>query len=101
MYKPGKGLYIEDPLSRAYQQADESGISDYNDYDVMNIEVLSNTRLDELQNETKKAHTSNVLATLINKSWPDKYYILSKKAQPYYSFRDELSMSKRHNYERS
>ena len=46
VYKPGKELYIADTLSRAYQQADEIDISDYNEYDVMNIEVLSNTRLD-------------------------------------------------------
>ena len=38
-------------------------------------------------------HTSNVLATLINKGWPDKYYVIPKEPQPYYSFRDELSMS--------
>ena len=93
VYKPGKELYIADTLSRAYQQADESDISDYNEYDVMNIEVLSNTRLDELKTETKKDHTSNVLATLINKGWPDKYSVNPKEAQPYYSFRDELSMS--------
>ena len=59
----------------------------------MNIEVLSNTRLDELKTETKKDHTSNVLATLINKGWSDKYSVIPKEAQPYYSFRDELSMS--------
>ena len=64
VYKPGKGLYIADTLSRAYQQTDESDISEY---DVMNIEVLSNTRLYELKTETKKDHTSNVLATLITK----------------------------------
>ena len=64
VYKPGKELNIADTLSRVYQQADESDISDYN---VMNIEVLSKTRLDELQTETQKDHTSNVLAILINK----------------------------------
>ena len=90
MYKPGKELYIADTLSRAYQQADES---DYNEYDVMNIEVLSNTRLDELKTETKKDHTCNVLATLINKGWPDTYSVIPKEAQPYYLFPDELSMS--------
>ena len=37
----------------------------------MNIEVVSNTRLDELNTETRKDHTSNLLATLINKGWPD------------------------------
>ena len=93
MYKPGKELYIADTLSSAYQLADESDISDYNEYDVMNIEVLYNTRLDELKTETRKDHTSNVLAILINKGWPDKYYVIPKEAQPYYSFRDELSMS--------
>ena len=93
MYKPGKELYIADTLSRAYQQADESDISDYNEYDVMYIEVLSNTRLDELRTDTKKDYTSNVLATLINKGWPDKYSAIPKEAQPYHSFRDELSMS--------
>ena len=93
VYKPGKELYIADTLSRAYQQADESDISDYNEYHVMNIEVLSNTRLDELHAGTNKDHTSNVLATLINKACPDKYYVIPKEAQPYYSFRDELSMS--------
>ena len=93
VYKPGKELYIADTHSRAYQQAVESDISDYNEYDVMNIEVLSNTRLDELKTETKKDHTSDVLATLINKGWPDNYYVIPKESQPYYSLRDELSMS--------
>ena len=87
--KQGKELYIADTLSRAYQQVDES---DYNEYDVMDIEVLSKTRLDELKTETKKVYTSNVLATLINKGWPAKYYVIPKQVQPYYSFRDELSM---------
>ena len=83
-------IYIAVTLSRAYQQVDES---DYNEYHDMNIEVLSNTRLDEQQTETKEDHTSSMLATLINKGWPDKYYVILKEAQPYYSFRDELSMS--------
>ena len=51
----------------------------------MNNEVISNTRLDEQKPETKKYHTSNLLATLINKGWPDKYYVIPKEAQPYYS----------------
>ena len=34
-----------------------------------------------------------MLATLINKGWPDKYFVIPKEAQPYHSFRDELSMS--------
>ena len=48
VYKPGKYIYIyiyiyiTDTLSRAYQQADKSEIRDYNAYDVMNTEVLSN-----------------------------------------------------------
>ena len=46
VYKPGKEVYIADTLSRAYQQADES---DYNEYNVINIEVLSNARLYELK----------------------------------------------------
>ena len=35
-----------------------------------------------------------MLATLINKGWPDNYSVIPKEAQPYYSFRDELFMSK-------
>ena len=61
VYKPGKELYIADTLSCAYQQADES---DYNEYEVMNIEVLYNTRLDELKNETKNYNTSRCLETI-------------------------------------
>ena len=61
VYKRGKDLLIADALSRAYQDDNESDSSNLDEYDIMHVEVLSNTRLEELKTATQNDHTSTVL----------------------------------------
>ena len=92
VYKRGKDLLIADALSRAYQNDNESDSSNLDEYDIMHVEVLSNTRLEELKTATQNDHTSTVLKTVIMRGWPRSYNDVPKEAQPYYSFRDELTV---------
>ena len=92
VYKRGKDLLIADALSRAYQDDNESDSSNLDEYDIMHVEVLSNTRLEELKTATQNDHTSTVLKTVIMRGWPRSYNDVPKEAQPYYSFRDELTV---------
>ena len=41
---------------------------------------------------TQNDHTSTVLKTVIMRGWPRSYNDVPKEAQPYYSFRDELTV---------
>ena len=92
VYKRGKDLLIADALSRAYQDDNEYNSSNLDEYDIMHVEVLSNTRLEELKTATQNDHTSTVLKTVIMRGWPRSYNDVPKEAQPYYSFRDELTV---------
>ena len=92
VYKRGKDLLIADALSRAYQNDNASDSSNLDEYDIMHVEVLSNTRLEELKTATQNDHTSTVLKTVIMRGWPRSYNDVPKEAQPYYSFRDELTV---------
>ena len=58
VYKRGKDLLIANALSRAYQDDNESDSSNLDEYDIMHVEVLSNTRLEELKTATQNHHTS-------------------------------------------
>ena len=70
----------------------EPDSSNLDEYDIMHVEVLSNTRLEELKTATQNDHTSTVLKTVIMRGWPRSYNDVPKEAQPYYSFRDELTV---------
>ena len=92
VYKRGKDLLIADAFSRAYQDDNESDSSNLDEYDLMHVEVLSNTRLEELKTATQNDNTSTVLKTVIMRGWSKSYNDVPKEAQPYYSFRDELTV---------
>ena len=82
VYKRGKDLLIADALSRAYQDDNESDSSNLDEYDIMHVEVLSNTRLEELKTATQNDHTSTVLKTVIMRGWPRSYNDVPKKHSP-------------------
>ena len=45
-----------------------------------------------MDNESERYCTSTVLKTVIMRGWPRSYNDVPKEAQPYYSFRDELTV---------
>lgn len=61
------------------------------DYDVMTVEVLSSSRLEELRRETLADTICQYLTEVITAGWPDSSKKLPHSLRQFYSMRDELT----------
>ena len=95
-YKKGKEMFIADALSRAYINSSPNN-NEKLEFNVMTLEAttsaLSPIRYDQLIEETNADDVLNKLSSIITRGqWPSKFNTAPSWLQPYYSFRDELSV---------
>ncbi|XP_028415850.1 uncharacterized protein K02A2.6-like [Dendronephthya gigantea] len=89
VYKKGKDLFVADTLSRAY--IDEKPDEDSNDdFEVMVVESISPTRMEELRKATSSDPIMQKLIQVIRSGWPTKHRGVSTALAPYFAVRDEL-----------
>lgn len=93
-YKPGKLMYIPDTLSRApladtYSEELEKNVL-YQVQLVVNNLPMSNKRLIQIKNETKKDITYNKLLEYIKQGWPFSKYEVDQNLRMYWSLKNEL-----------
>ena len=91
VYKRGKELYIADTLSRAYLPNDGTAEPEEEEYEVMAVMPMSNSRLKKLQNDTAEDKTCQIIKKLVKNGWPQHYKDVPISARPYHHIRDELS----------
>lgn len=92
-YKPGAEMYIADTLSRAYLPETDSSDTDIEAQVHMVISNLpvSNEKLEEFKNETKKDTTLRTLTETVLSGWPETKQQAAKEIQAYWNYRDEIS----------
>lgn len=92
IYKSRKQIvcqHLADTLSRALststiQHADEDS------FDVMTVNYISSSHLQELQRHTVEDATLQTLSAIIRHGWPSKQHSLPHAICPYFPFRHEL-----------
>jgi hypothetical protein len=89
-YKQGKELHIADALSRAYLPETDGG--ETGQYEVMSILPISETRREQLSKATASDSTCGQLVRMIRDGWTNEYKHAPKQVQPYYAYRDELTV---------
>ena len=91
-YKPGKELFIADTLSRA-PLPEEAGDLEFAEYDINVLHTLpiTESKLAELKEQTKKENTLQTLTHVILNGWPDSKADTPPVIRPYRSYRDELT----------
>ncbi len=88
MYRPGKEILLADALSRLPGEDNH-----HIDLDVqINFVQFSSEKLTQIQQETASDHTLHALREIIINGWPSRMKELAKPLQPYWSYRDELSV---------
>ncbi|XP_063607727.1 uncharacterized protein LOC134782233 [Penaeus indicus] len=87
-YKPGKDLLLADGLSRLSSTDNQHIVPDLQ----INFVTFSNEKLVTLQQETSRDVFLHGLKEVIIQGWPEKMKDLPRMLQPYWSFRDELSI---------
>ena len=88
-YKPGKEMTLADTLSRLPCPSNKDSI----DLDMTIGQVrFSNSKIKELQEETKKDSTLSQLIPIIANGWPENIKMVPEAVRTFWSFRDELSV---------
>ena len=91
-HKKGTELHIADTLSRACISQNDDYICD-SDYSVFSIEALpvSQAKLSELREETRKDMELTILKDTILNGWPENKKQLNPRITHFWNFRDEIS----------
>ena len=84
-YWPGKELVLADILSRAYIPECEESIEEEFDINILQTLPISNTKLHQLKEETKKDPHLQKLASVIATGWPETKQQVPEKCLPYWS----------------
>ena len=96
VYKKGKDMFIADTLSRVYN--DNKPVKEEQfEYEVMTVEtathMLAPSRYNELIDATAADEVLSKLTTIFKQgTWPSRFNTAPSWLQPYYSFRNELSV---------
>lgn len=91
-YKKGKHMYLADTLSRAPLKTTERHSNEAASFEVMSIQHISSSRLEELRNHTAKDKDLQALSNIIQKGWPTNKINLPTSVRQYFTFRDELAI---------
>ena len=70
VYRGRKDLVVADALSRAYIHQDHLEVEIENDFEVMLVQSISPTRMEELQRKTSTDLTMQRLTEVIRNDWP-------------------------------
>ena len=87
-YLPGKEMLVADSLSRSPSMGNTTIDLDLQ----VSLVQFTPSKLDQIKQETTKDPTLKQLKETIVAGWPDKRRDLPKQLQPYWAFRDELSV---------
>lgn len=90
VYKCGKQMFLADTLSRAPRSSTVQQAEEEDNFDVMTVNYISSSRLEELERHTAEDMTLQTLSTTIRHGWPAKQHNLPHAIRPYFPFRDEL-----------
>ena len=90
VYKQGKEMHIADALSRAFPNDSSTEHDESQEYEIMSISSISDSRLEELKQETLKDKTLQGLFKVIVNGWPEHTHDLHKSLRSYSSFKSEL-----------
>ncbi len=90
VYKKGAELYLADTLSRAPLSETTQIEHELDQFVVMTILPISDTKQVELASATKSDLHLQKLASVILHGWPDKPNSVPLEVRPYFPFRDEL-----------
>ena len=94
-YRPGKGLYLGDMLSRAHlsnsKSEEETLELDFQAISMISTLPVSDDKLKEIKEETRKDETMQTLVKIINEGWPSHKDHLPSSLKPLWNYRDELT----------
>ena len=93
IYHPGKELVLADTLSRAFLQDDNDLIEEKFEVNTLCVIPMSDTKIMELKNETKKDNQLQQLISMLKSGWPTNKRDTPKACLPFWNLRDELSIS--------
>ncbi|XP_063446850.1 uncharacterized protein K02A2.6-like [Mytilus trossulus] len=94
-YRPGKEMYLADTLSRAYlkETSDSSNTTDEIESINMIDELpISEERISELQEHTRKDQQMQELKEVIQEGWPSNKWNVPSNVSIYFDIRDELTL---------
>lgn len=93
-YKPGVEMYVADTSSRAYLP--ETGSPDKDKeaqvHMVSSNLPVSNEKLEEFRNETKKDIALTTLTETVLNGWPETKDHAAKEIQRYWNYREEMTV---------
>ena len=92
VYNPGSQMYLADTLSRAYLPSSKNTQRDFEMVNVLKILPVSEEKHDEILRHTSKDEVLQLLKEVILTGWPTDKKSLPAVLNPYYSYRDELSV---------
>ena len=94
-YRPGKELYLADTLSRAHlpnsKSEEETLELDFQAISMISTLPVSDDKLKEIKEETRKDETMQTLVKIINEGWPSHKDHLPSSLKPLWNYRDELT----------
>ncbi|KAJ8375814.1 hypothetical protein SKAU_G00063940 [Synaphobranchus kaupii] len=91
-YKKGKHMYLADTLSRAPMKTTEQHSNEEADFEVMSVQHISSSRLEELREHTAKDKDLQVLCNIIKQGWPKRDVNLPANVRHYFTYGDELTV---------
>ncbi|KAJ8332978.1 hypothetical protein SKAU_G00418740 [Synaphobranchus kaupii] len=91
-YKKGKHMYLADTLSRAPMKTTEQHSNEEADFEVMSVQHISSSRLEELREHTAKDKDLQVLCNIIKHGWPKREVNLPANVRHYFTYGDELTV---------
>ena len=91
-YCPGKHLVLADTLSRSYLPEFGESIEEKYDINIVQTLPISDSKLNQLKEETKKDQHLQQPASLITTRWPNTKLDVPAKCLPYWNYCDELSV---------
>ncbi len=98
VYKKGSEMYIADALSRAFppaiiQEQFEEDIASERFIHLMSSEsYVTDRKLQAFKDEIHTNETMQLLVQQIQDGWPDHKTLVPSEVQPYYPFRQELTI---------
>ena len=92
IYKKGKHMYLADTLSRAPLKTTEQHSNEEASFEVMSVQHISSSRLDELRDHTARDKDLQALCKIIQNGWPMRAVNLPASVRQYFTFGDELAI---------
>jgi len=93
VYKPGAEMFISDCLSRAFlNETIEDLNSEELTLNLISYLPVSKEKMDTFQTETHNDSAMKALKDVVLTGWPTSKKLLDYRVQPYWNFRDEISV---------